>query len=124
MSGLSRALGLLHLPDEEDTADGCPRLDGHAHLEPGVRIFLHVFFPRGIAGKSRLAIAGVTGRRRPALSFASDGKPLDQSAIETDVEQLRPAHAHDVILILPSQANLDHVLAINRKVIANRHAAA
>jgi hypothetical protein len=37
---------------------------------------------------------------------------------------LRPAHAHDVVLILPSQANRDRVLAINRKVIANRHAAA
>src|SRR5262249_606449 len=113
-----------HLPDERDADQARAGLDGDAHLEPRVRALLHVFFPRVIAGKPRLAITRITGSRGPPLAFAANGEPLHQRTVETDVELLRPAHAHDVVLILPPQTNFDHVLAINRKVVANRHAAA
>src|SRR5215470_275506 len=119
---LWKSLRLPHLPDEGDGDETRACLDRDAHLEPGVRTLLHVFLPRVIAGETWLAIAGVTGRRGSSLSFTSNGEPLHERAVEADVELLRPPHTHDVVLILPSQADLDHVLAINRKVIANRHA--
>ena len=40
------------------------------------------------------------------------------------VELLRPAHAHQVVLILPPQPDLDQVLAVDREVVVNGDAAA
>ena len=85
---------------------------------------LHVLFPLGIAGKARFAVAGVAGRGGPALGSAADREPLQQLAVEPDVELLRPAHAHDVVLILPAETDFDEVLAVDRKVVANGDAAA
>ena len=101
-----------------------PRRHRDADLQPGVSVDLHVLFPFGIAGKVWLTVAGVTGRGGPALGAASNGEPLQQLAVEADVELLRPSHALEVILILPLETNLDEVLAVDRKVVANRHAAA
>src|SRR6185436_13112859 len=85
---------------------------------------LHVCFPFGIAGKVRLAVAGITRRGRSALRAASDREAFQQSGVEADVELLRPAHAFQVILVLPLETNLDEVLAVDRKVATNRDAAA
>ena len=65
------------------------------------------FSHRVVAGKARLAVAGVAGRGGPALRAAADGEPLQQLAIEAHVELLRPAHALEVVLILPLQPHLD-----------------
>ena len=72
----------------------------------------------GSPSPAKLAAAG-----RPC-GFAADREPLQQLAIETNVELLRPAHALEVILILALQANLDEVLAVDRKIVVNRDAAA
>ena len=55
-------------------------------------------FPLRIARKPGLTVAGVACRRRSALGFAPHGEPFHERAIETDIELLRPAHAHDVVL--------------------------
>ena len=65
---LRQAFRLPQLPHERHADDVRARLDRHADFEPGVAAELHVLFPLGIAGKARLAVAGVTGRRGPALS--------------------------------------------------------
>src|SRR5207247_5634328 len=89
----------------------------------GVSGKLHVLFPLGIAGKAGLPAAGPTGCGGPALGSASHGEPLQQLAIEPNVELLRPPNAFEVILILPLQTNFDQVLAVDRKVVANGDAA-
>ena len=101
-----------------------PGLDARANLEMGVAAHLHVLFPFGIARKTWFAAAGITGRRRPALRPAADSKPFEQAPIEPHIERLRPAHAHDVVLILPPQADFDQVLRVNRKVVVHGDAAA
>ena len=123
-SGCGRPSGSHSSLHERHADDARPGLHRNADLQPGVAADLHVLFPFGIAGKAGLAVAGVTGRGGPALGAAADGEPLQQLAIETDVELLRPAHALEVILILPLQTNLDEVLAVDGKVMANRDAAA
>ena len=94
------------------------------NLQASITGQLHVRFPRGIAGKARLAVPCVARSRRPAFRTAADGEPFHQLAVETDVELLRPAHALDVVLVLALQANLDRVLAVDGKRVADRHAAA
>ena len=101
-----------------------PALNRDANFQAGVARELHVGFPFGIARKTRLAVAGVAGRRGPALACASHREPLQQLAIQADIELLRPSHALEVILILPLQADLNQVLAVDRKVVVNRDAAA
>src|SRR5262249_39013993 len=59
----------------------------------------------------------------PSLRAATDGEPLQQLPVEPNVELLRPAHALDVVLILPLKSNLDQILAAYRKVVVNRDAA-
>src|SRR3989442_25266 len=76
-------------------------------LEAGVAVGLHVFFPLGGAGKIRFPVARVTRGGRPALRGAANGEPFQQPRVEADVELLRPAHAFQVILILPLQTNFD-----------------
>ena len=98
--------------------------DRHADFESRVSADLHVLFPRVVAGKAGLAVAGVAGCGGPALRSTADCEALQQLAIETDVELLRPSHALDVVLVLPLQTNLDQVLAFDRKVVVNRKAAA
>ena len=121
---LRQAFRLPHLPDERHADDVRARLDRHADLQPRVAVNLHVLFPGVVAGKARRAVAGVTGRGRPALRLASDGEPFQQPAVEADVELLRPSHALEVVLILPLEPDLEEVLAGDGKVAANRDAAA
>src|SRR5437667_22232 len=116
---LGKAFRLPQLPYERHADDARSRLDRHPDLEPGVPAALHVLFPFGIAGKAWLTVARVTGGGRSAVVFASDGEAFQQLAIEADVELLRPAHALEVILILPLETNFDEVLAIDRKVVVN-----
>ena len=51
-------------------------------------------------------------------------KRFNEPAIEPHVELLRPPHAYEVVLILPLQTNLDQVLAVDREVVRDGHAAA
>src|SRR5919108_377655 len=78
----------------------------------------------GIGGKARLAVTGIARASRPAFRAAADDEPLQQPPIEADIELLRPAHAHDVVLVLAPQADFDRVLAVDRKVMADGEAAA
>jgi hypothetical protein len=71
-----------------------------------------------------LAIARVAGRGGPAGGRASDGEPLEERSVEADIELLSPAHAHDVVLILAAQTNLDEIFPVDGKVVAKGHAAA
>ena len=98
--------------------------DGDTDLQAGVAANLHVLFPGVVAGKTRFAVAGVARRRGSALRSPADGEPFQQLAIEADVELLRPSHALDVVLILPLEPDFDQVLAVGRKVVANRETAA
>ncbi len=110
---LPETFGLPELPHERH-ADGVrTRRHSRADLQPGVRAGLHVGFPFRIAGKPGLAVAGVACRSRSALGVAAHSEPFQKRAIETDIELLRPAHAHDVVLVLPAEANLDQVLAVD-----------
>src|SRR5262249_3914730 len=115
---------LPQLPHETHANDTRARLDGDADLQPGVAGKLHVFFPFRIACEARLSTAGPACGGGPALGFASDVEPLQQLAIEPNVEPLRPTHAFEVILILALETNLDQVLAIDWKVMMNRDSAA
>ena len=121
---LREAFRLPHFPHERHADHTRTRLDRDANLQPGVSGNLHVLFPFGVAGKARLSTAGPTLRGGPALGCASHREPLQQLAIQADVEPLRPPDALEVILILPLQADFDQVLAIDRKVVVNRDAAA
>ena len=98
--------------------------DVRSDLEAGVAANLHVLLPRVVSGEARLAVAGVACGRGTALRFSADAEPLDEFPVEADVERLRPAHAFDVVLILPLQADLDEVFAGNGKVVMDRRAAA
>ena len=112
------------LPDERDADHARSRRDGHADVETRVAGQLHVGFPFGRAGEAGFAVAGVARRRGPAGCRAADHEPLDQFPVEPHVELLRPAHAHQVVLILPAQPHLDRVVAVHRKLVTNRDAAA
>src|SRR4030095_6020147 len=101
-----------------------PGLDRQPNLESSISASLHIPFPFGIARKTRLAIAGVTGRGRSAFGAPADREALEQLAIESHVELLRPPHAHEGILVLPPQGHLDQILTVGRKVVVNREAAA
>ena len=122
-SGCGRPSGShSSLTNDTPTTRG-PASTGTRTSKPGVSRDLHVLFPFGIAGKTWFAIAGITRRGGPALGSASDREPLQQLAVEANIELLRPTHALEVILILPLKTNLDEVLAVDRKVVANRDAA-
>ena len=90
---LRKPLGFKELPHERHANHVWSRLDFGANLEAGITGELHVGFPFGIAGKTGLAVACVARSRRPALRAATDGEPLQQPAVETHVELLRPPHA-------------------------------
>ena len=120
---LRQSFRFPQLPHERHADNAGTRLDRDADLDPGVSGKLHVLFPLGIAGKAWLSAAGPTGCGGPALGPASYGEPLQQLPIQPNVESLRPPNAFEVILILPLQTNFDQVLAVDRKVVANRDAA-
>ena len=121
---LRKAFRLPHLADERRAHHVRTRSHRHADLETGVGLDLHVLLPRVIPGKARLPVAGITGGRRAALGFPTHREALGQRAVDADIEPLRPAHAHDVVLILAAQSNLDRVLAIGRELIVDGDAAA
>ena len=98
--------------------------DRHANLEAGISADLHVLFPLLIAGIAGLAVAGVARTGGPAFAFTTDGEPLQQLSVEPHVELLRPTHAHQVVLVLPPQTNLDAVVSSRREVVARGDAAA
>src|SRR6185436_10983793 len=118
------AFRLPHLADERRAHHVRARGHRNADLETGVGLDLHILLPRVIPGKARLSVAGITGSRRAALGFPTHREALGQRAVDADIEPLRPAHAHHVVLILAAQSNLDRVLAIGRELIADRDAAA
>ena len=121
---LRQAFRLPQLAHERHADDAGAGRHRHAHLEARIAGQLHVGLPLGSAGEARLAVAGVAGRGRGAGGRAAHGESLQELAVETHVELLRPAHAHQVVLILPAQPHLDQVLAVDRELVANRDAAA
>ena len=121
---LRQSFRLPHLAHERHADHARARGHRHAHVEARVAGQLHVGFPLGRAGEAGLAIAGVARCRRCPRRLAADGESLDQLAVEPHVELLRPAHAHQVILILATQPDADRVLAVDRKLVANRDPAA
>ena len=120
---MGKTLGLPQLPDERHAHDARSGLDRDADLESGIAGELHVLFPLGIAGKPRLTVTRVAERGRTSFGRASHGESLDQFAVETDVELLRPAHAFQVVLILTLQSDLDEVLTIDGEGVRDRDAA-
>ena len=85
---------------------------------------LHVFFPRGRTSGTRLARAGVTGGCGPELGGSSSHRePLQELSVESEVQLLRPSHTHQVVLVLPTELDLDQVFPINRKIVSNGDAA-
>ena len=121
---LRQSFGLPQLPHERHADHPRSRFHRHAELQVRVAGDLHVLFPAHVPGEAGLAGAGVAGRGRPALRSPPDHEALQQPAIEPHVELLRPAHAHDVVLVLPAELHPDDVFAVDREVVANCHAAA
>ncbi len=113
-----------HLAHKRNSDDVRSSLDGDAHFQTGVAADLHVLLPRVIAGKSRLAVTFIAGGRRTAFRFSADGETLQEPAVQTDIESLRPSHPFQVILILALQTNLKEILAIDREVVMDGQAAA
>ena len=101
-----------------------PAVTGRRISKPGISLDLHVLFPRVVAGKIGLAVAGITRSCRAPDSFPSDFESLDQLAVEPDVQLLRPTHTFNVVLVLTLKADPNHVLARNRKFMVHRDTAA
>jgi hypothetical protein len=101
-----------------------PGVHGNADLQLRVTAKLHVLLPRVVSREARLAVARITGGGGPAGGFPSNGETLQQPAVEAHVELLRPAHALEVILILPLETDFQEVLAVNREVVTDRDSAA
>ena len=85
---------------------------------------LHVLLPLGIAERTRLAGAGIASGCGPEVGCSSAHRePLDERSIEPEIELLRPSHAHQVVLVLPAQPDLEQVLSIHREIVSHRDAA-
>ena len=71
-------------------------------------------------------VAREAGRRRLRVRRrrAADREPLDQRAVDAHVELLRRAETADVVGIRALQSQPDRVLAVHRKAVAYRDAAA
>ena len=121
---LGQPLRFPLLPHERDTHDVRTRFDRDEHLQVRVARHLHELFPLDRAGEARLAVPRVARRGGPARGVAADGKALHQSAVEADVERLRPPHPHQVVLVLPPQPHPDQVVAVDGEGVGNRHATA
>ena len=121
---LGQALRLPQLAHERHADDMGTGRNGDAHLQARVAGQLHVGLPLGRAGEARFAVPGVAGGGRGAGGGAADREPLQQPAIEADIELLGPAHAHQVVLVLPAQPDRDPILAVDRELVGNRHPAA
>ena len=115
LARLRKPFRLEHRPHER-RADHA-RTRGHRQTDQKTRITcdLHELFPLGRAGKSGLAVARITRCGGPSRCVAADAESLQQLPVHADVELLRPAHAHDVVLVLPPQPDLDLVLAVDRE---------
>ena len=121
LARLPRRQDPFRLPDvaHERHADHArSRLDRHANLQPIVRL-VQIRLPGRVA---RLGDRE-RDRRGPAAGLAADREPLDQRAVDPDVELMRRAHAEDVVLPVRPQLDLDEVLAVDREVIRDGHAA-
>ena len=67
-------------------------------------------------------MVNVNGAGRPRSS-PPDREALHQLAVDADVEEVLAAHAEDVVLPVGPQLDLDEVLAVDREVVGNGHAA-
>ena len=105
LARLPRLQDPFRLPDvaDERHADHArPRLDRHADLQPIVRL-VQVRLPLRVSG-----LGDREGDRRgPAPGLAADREPLDQLAVDADVELLRRPHAEDVVLPVRPELDLD-----------------
>ena len=81
---------------------------------------MHVLFPFQIPDD----FSRPRQRSGQTRRLAAHRESANAFAVDTDVDLLRGAHSHDVIVSLTTQAHPDDVFAIERKVVANSHAAA
>src|SRR5437016_5386788 len=88
-------------------------------LEARIRVE-HVRLP---LGRSQY-VGRIRCGRRLGRGSTTYRQTLDSHAIEPDVQLLRRSHPEDVVVVGFLQTDLDAVLAVDRKVIANRETAA
>ena len=93
------------------------------NFKPVVAGDLHILFPPRVTGKARLTRAGIAGSGWRSLRSATNHEPIEELTVESNVELLRPAHAHDVVLILTAGANFDDVLTVDRELMRHSGAA-
>ena len=116
---LQRSLGLPPVPDERDPDDVRPCIDRHPDLQVGGRL-ADVPLPLGVARFGRRP-----GRRsRRARRLAPHREPLDEPAVDAEVEQVPSAHAADVVLPVGRQRDAEDVVAVGRKMVRGGKAAA
>ena len=116
---LQHALRRGQVAHERDADDARAGLGLKPQLEVGIGVE-RVVLPLGIAED----VAGVARRRRPSWRLAADLEPLQQHAVEADVELLGSAEPADVVHVVSMQANPDLVLAVDREVVIDRGPAA
>ena len=91
------------------------------YFEPFAGPVQHVLFPVDAAGFTG---SRETQRRGNSRRVAADGEAFEQAPVETDFEHLLPAEPLDVILVVGFELHADAVIAIDRKVVFRRNAAA
>ena len=116
---LKDAFSLPMAPDERHADFVRTSLHRQTHRESLIG-GVHVDFPFRIA----LCVAGKALRRRQSFPAAADREPLDQRAVQADVDLVRLAHADQVQIELAPEQHLDAVLAIQRELIGDRDATA
>ena len=120
---LRQALLLPQLAHERHPHGVGAGLDRHLDEQVVVAGELHERFPLGVLHEPRLARAGVAGRARYAGGVAPDGEASQQPPVEADVEPLRPAHPHEIGLVLAAQPHPDGVLAVDGELVGDREPA-
>ena len=121
LARLPRLQDPFRLPDVADERHpdrARSRLHRHADLQPIVGR-LQIGLPLRVAPLGD----GERDRRGPAAGLAADREPPHQLAVDPHVELVGRGHAEDVVLPVGPQLDLDEVVAVDREVIWDGHAA-
>ena len=95
-----------------------PRPRGKAYFQPVVGVMPVVLPFRVSVHAARIAPGG-----GPARALAPDGEQRQSRAVQADVNLVRLPEAHDVAERFAPQADLEDVLAVDRKVVTDHDAA-